>query len=129
MIIAGREDAQVVRCSDSSGIGWLRVSSSQGVSCDGSFANIIATFSTDNESFVSNTCVEGRDRTLEEIGEEASVDVWLLVVQVEFAAVCRLGREVVGEDFGLQTLGHIVLELDFGVELIGRGPRLGQGEA
>lgn len=129
MIVRGREDAQVVGCSDGSSISWLRIASSERISSDSSFANIVATFGSDNESLMANTRVEGSDGSFEQVGKEAGVDIRLLVMEIELSTVGLLGWKVVGEDLGLETLGEVVFELDFGIEGVGRRPCLGQGKA
>jgi hypothetical protein len=72
--------------------------------------------------------VHGGRGALEEVGEQAGVDVGLLVKQVELAAVGALGRQVVGQDLGLEALGQVVLQLELGVEAVGGRPCLGEGE-
>ena len=54
----------------------------------------------------------------EEIEEGAEVEVGLLIVEVHFSAVGLFGWEVVGEDFGFETLGELIFEFDFGVERV-----------
>jgi hypothetical protein len=57
------------------------------------------------------------------------VDVGLLVVQVELATVGLLGWEVVCQDLGFEAFGQVVFEFELGVEAVGCGPCLCQGEA
>lgn len=57
------------------------------------------------------------------------MEVGLLEVQVGLGAV-RLGLgHVVSDQLGLQALGELVVEFDLGVQDIGRGPSLGEGQA
>ena len=78
---------------------------------------------------MANTRVEGSDGSFEQVGKEAGVDIRLLVMEIELSTVGLLGWKVVGEDLGLETLGEVVFELDFGIEGVGRRPCLGQGKA
>lgn len=86
MVVAGGEDAQVVGRSNGSGVGWLRVSGSQSISCDSSLSNIVSTFGTNDETLVANGCIEGSNRSLEQIGEETGMERWLLVEEVDLCA-------------------------------------------
>jgi hypothetical protein len=73
--------------------------------------------------------IEGGGGALEDIGEQTGMDGWLLVEEVDLAAIGLLGGQVVGENLGLQTLGDGVVELELDIEAVGGGPGLGQGEA
>ena len=57
------------------------------------------------------------------------MEVGLLIVEVKLAAVGALRGQVVGEDLGFEAFGQVVFELELGVEAVGGGPCLGQGEA
>jgi len=73
---------------------------------------------------VSESQVEGCGGAFEEVGEQTGVDVWLLVVQVQLAAVGLLGWEVVCQDFSFEAFGEVVFEFELGVEAVGGGPCL-----
>lgn len=60
--------------------------------------------------------IESCGRALEDIGEETGVDVGLLVVEIELAAVGLVDREVVGQDFGFEAFCQVVFELELGVK-------------
>lgn len=128
MVVASSENAQVVSGSDSSGVGRLRVSSSQSVSRNGSLSNIVSTLSSNNETLMADSGIESGDGSFEQIGEETGVNGWLLVGEVELGAEGRFRREVVCKDFGLEAIGNSVLKLDLGVEDVGGSPCLGQGK-
>ena len=125
MIVARREDAQVVRCCDSRGVTSLAVASRETVFRDSSLLNIVAAFGANKEAFVAECQVDGRNGALEEFDEGAYVDVRLLVVKVELAAVGAFRRQVVGEDLGFEPFGEVVFELELSVEAVGGGPCLG----
>lgn len=72
--------------------------------------------------------IKGRDWTLEQIGEQAGVEVGLLVVEVEFTTIRGLRWVVVGENLGLQALCQVVFKFDLGVKGIGSSPDLRQGQ-
>lgn len=52
--------------------------------------------------------VENSGWALEDIGEETSVDVRLLVVQIQLAAVGLLRREIIGQDLGFEAFREVV---------------------
>ena len=62
--------------------------------------------------------VEGSGGALEQVGEQAGVDVRLLVEEVQLAAVGGLCGQVVCQYFGFEALGEVVFELEFGVEAV-----------
>ena len=118
MVVAGGEDAEIVACGNRSGVRRLRVTRGERVLGDSGLRDVVSTFSTDDESFVSDGHVECCGGAFEEVGEQSGVDVGLLVVQVQLAAIV-LGRgEVVGQDFGFETFGQVVFELELGVETV-----------
>ena len=125
MVIARGEDAQVVRRRNSCSIASLAVAGREAVFRHGCFLDIIPTFRADQESFVAEGQVNGRDRALEEVDEGADVDVGLLVVEVELSTVGALCWQVVGEDLSFEAFGQVVFELELGVEAVGGGPCLG----
>jgi hypothetical protein len=47
VVVAGRENGEIVSCGDGSGIAWLAVAGGESVLGDSSFANIVASLSTD----------------------------------------------------------------------------------
>jgi hypothetical protein len=59
---------------------------------------------------MADSDIEGRGWSLEKIREETGVDVGLLVVEVETAAIGLLSRKVVGEELSFQALGEVVFE-------------------
>jgi hypothetical protein len=125
VVIARGEDAQVVRRRNSRSIASLAVAGREAVFRHGCFLDIIPTFHADQESFVAEGQVNGRDRALEEVDEGADVDVGLLVVEVELSAVGALCWHVVGEDLSFEAFGQIVFELELGVKAVGGSPCLG----
>ena len=109
MVVACGEDAQIVGGLDRSCVRAGAVASCDSVLCDRGLIDIVATFCTNEETLVAERHVDGGDRAaLEEVDEGADVDVGLLVVQIELAAVRALGWHVVGEDLGLQALCEVV---------------------
>ena len=74
----------------------------------------------------SEVSVEGG--TLEKVDEGAAVEVGLSEVEVQFCAGVLGSREELGEDFGFQTVGDGVVELDFGIEGVQSRPCLSQGK-
>ena len=129
MVVTCGENAEVVARGDGGSVRWLRVSRGESVLGDCGFRDVVSTFSTDNEAFMSNSHVECCSGAFEEVGKQTGVDVGLLVVQVQLAAVVFGRGEVVGQDFGFETFGQVVFELEFGVEAVRGGPGLCQGQA
>ncbi len=115
VIVTGREHAEVVRRSHGRSIATLAVSRSEGVARDGRLANVVSTFCADEETLVAERQVHGRGWALEQVGEQARVDVGLLVEQVHFAAVGALRGEIVGQNLGFEAFGQVVFQLDLEV--------------
>lgn len=128
MVVASREDAQVVASSDGSSVLGNAVANGSGVLGDGGLLDVVATLSTDKETLVAENSVEVGGRAVEEVEEGTSVQVGLLEVEVQAGTLGLLGGEVLGEDLSLQTLGNVVVELELGVEGVGGSPSLGEGE-
>lgn len=125
MIVGCGEDREVVGRSHGGGVEGRSISGSKGVFGDSSLVDIVAALGADEKSFVADCCVEGGCGTLEQIGEEAGVDVGLFVIDVHASAISLLSREVVGKEFGLEAFGDVVFEFELGVERVGGGPGLG----
>lgn len=128
MVVAGGEEAQVVASGDGSGVLGNAVADSGGVLGDGSLLDIVATLSTDEEALVAEDSVEVGGGAAQQIKEGTSVQVGLLEEEVELGALGLLGRLVPGEHLSLEALGDVVVQLELGVEGVGGGPRLGEGE-
>ena len=123
MVVARGDDAQVIRGGNGGGVRWLAVSDCKSVFGNGGFANIVACFAANEEAFVADGSIEGCSRAL--VGaEEASVDVGLLVVEIELATVGLLDGKIVGQDFSLEALGQVVFEFELGVKGVGGCPCL-----
>lgn len=129
MVIACGEDAQVVRGRDRRRIAALAIPSRKSVLGNGGFSDIVATLRADEETLVAQCDIEGRGRAFKDVGEQAGVDVGLLVQDVKFAAVGGFCGEVVGQDFSFEAFGQVVFEFEFRVETVGGGPGLGEGES
>lgn len=129
VVVASGEDAQVVGGGDGGRVGSLAVAGGEGVFGDGGLSDIVAALSTDEETLVAEGDIEGGGRALEEVGEQAGVDVGLLVQQVELATIRLLRGQVVGQDLSLQTLGQVVLQLQLCVKAVGCRPCLREGQA
>ena len=127
MVVARREDAQVVGSCDGGSVASLAIAGREAVFRDGGFLYIVATFCADEKAFVTKSQVNVRYGPFEEINKGANVEIGLLVVEVELAAVGALRGHVVGEDLGFEAFRKVVFELELGVETVGGCPRLGQG--
>jgi len=129
MVITRGKDTQIIRRRHRRGIAPLTIPRREGVFGDGCFSDVVTTFRTDEEALVSQCDVEGCGGALEEVGEQAGVDVGLFVEEVEFAAVGGFGGEVGGQDLGFEALGQVVFEFELGVQAVGGGPGLSDGES
>jgi hypothetical protein len=129
VVVAGGEEGQVVAGSDSSGVLGNAVTDGSGVLGDGSLVDIVATLSTDEEALVAENGVEVGSGAVQQVEEGTGVQVGLLEVQVELGTLGLLSGLVLGQDLSLEALGDVVVQLELGVEGVGGGPSLGEGEA
>lgn len=129
MVVAGREQREVVAGSDGSRVLRKAVADSSRVLGDSSLLDIVATLSADQEALVAEDNVQVGSGTLEEVEEGTSVQVGLLEVQVQLSTLGLGAWQVLRQDLDLETLGNVVVQLEFGVEGVVGGPSLGQSEA
>jgi hypothetical protein len=129
VVVAGGEEGQVVAGGDGSGVLGNTVADGSGVLGDGGLVDVVATLSTDEEALVAENGIEVSGGAVQEVEEGAGVQVGLLEVEVELGTLGLLSGLVLGEDLSLEALGDVVVELELGVESVGGGPRLGEGEA
>ena len=107
----------------------MRVTNGSGILGKSSFLRVVASLRADQEAFVAENAVDVGYRALENVEESAGVEVRLLEVEVELGTEgLRLGGEVC-DSFGLQSVGDLVVQLDFRLEDVCGGPHLGQGQA
>lgn len=128
MVVASREDREVVAGGDDSRVLGKAVADGSGVLGDGSLLNIVATLSADQETLVAEDNIEVGSGSLQKIEESTSVEVGLLEVQVELGTLGLRSGQVLSEDLRLEALGDVVVELKFGVKSIGSGPGLSEGK-
>ena len=129
MVVAGSEEAQVVRGGDGSAVGGGSIADGGAVAGDGTLGDVIAGRGTGEEALVADNGIDVGGRALEEVEEGAAVEVGLLEVQVEFGAAGRRGGQEGEDTLSLEALGQAVVDLELGLEGVGRVPRLGEGEA
>ena len=125
MVVACGEDGQLVRRRNGRGIASLAVACREAVFRDSCLLDIVAAFSANKEAFVAESQVDSCDGAFEEVDKGSDMDVGLLVVEVELAAVGALRGHVVGEDLGFKAFGKVVFELELRVKAVGGGPCLG----
>lgn len=105
------------------------VANGSSVAGDGSFLDIVASFTADNKAVVANHSIDGRGRALEQIGEGANVERGLLEVEVELrSGGVGIGLEA-GKTFSLETFGDVTIELDLGIKDVCGGPSQGAGRS
>jgi len=136
----GRVDLLVVgRAEDVEGVGGGNggvvdgggVADGGGVLGNGSLLHIVPDLTTDKEALVAQDGIsDSADGAAGRVvGEDATVEVVLLEVEVGLLAlVAGVGVEV-GEELGLQARGDGVVQLDLGGQEVGRVPRLGDADA
>lgn len=128
VVVASRENAQVVASGDGSSVLGNAVANGSGVLGDSGLLDVVATLSTDKEALMAEDSVKVGGRAVKEVKEGTSVHVGLLELEVEFGTLGLLSGEVLGEDLGLKALGDVVVELELGVEGVRGGPSLGEGK-
>lgn len=129
VVVAGREQGEVVASGDGSRVLGKAVTNGSRVLSDSSLLHIVATLSTNQEALVTKDDVQVGSRSLEKVEEGTSVQVRLLEVQVQLSTLGLGAWQVLREDLGLETLGNVVVQLKLGVESISGGPSLGESKA
>lgn len=129
MVVAGGEDAQVVRGGDGGAVLGGEVADSGAVAGNGGLLNVVAGRGTGEETLVTDNGVDVGGGALEEVEEGSAVEGRLLEGKVELDALVLGGGQEREDALGLEALGERVGELHLGVEGVGRVPGLGQGKA
>ena len=129
VVVAGGEDTQVARGSDSGRVLGSDEADSSAVAGDGSLLDIVASLGTSEEALVADDGIDVGSGALEEVEESTAVEGGLLEGEVELGALVLGGGEEGEDALGLEALRNAVGELDLGVEVVGSVPDLGQGEA
>lgn len=105
MVVRSRENTQVAGSEDSGAPLRSSVSDGSGVTGDSRLLDIVASLSTDKETIVTEDGIDVGSWALEEVEESATVEVWLLEVQVNLGPL-GLGAWEEGTDgLSLETLG------------------------
>lgn len=128
VVVAGGEEGKVVGGGDCRGVLRQRVRDGSRVLGDGGLLHIVATLSTNQETFVAKNGIEVGRWALQQVEEGARVHVGLLEMQVQLGTLGLRGREVLRQNLSLEALGDVVVKLKLGVQGIGGVPRLGQSE-
>ena len=129
VVVAGREDAEVVGGSDGGVVHAVLVANGGRVPGDSGLLDVVTSFTTDDEALVANDSVYGGGRALEEVGESAEVERGLLEVEVELGTSGLGVRLEGGQSLGLEAFSDVVVELELGVEHVEGGPAEGTGDA
>ena len=129
VVVGGGEDAQVAGRGDGGRVVDGGVSNGGRVVGDGSLLDIVAGRGTSQEAVLTDDGVNVGSGTLEQVEEDAAVEVGLLEVQVELGALGLGGRQEGAEQLSLKALGDGVVDLDLGVESVDGVPGLGDGDA
>lgn len=129
VVVRGGKDAQVVSGGDGSAVLGSSVTDGGAVGSQGSLVDVVASRGTGKETLVADNGIDVGDGALEQIEESTAVETGLLEEQVELSTLAGGGRQEVEETLELEALGEGVVDLELGVEGIGRVPGLGQGEA
>lgn len=129
VVVGGGEDAQVAGRGDGGSVVGGGVPDGSRVVGDGGLLDVVASRGTGQEAVLANNGVDVGGGTLEQVEEDAAVEVGLLEVQVELGALGLGGGQEGAEQLSLQALGDGVVDLDLGVESVDGVPGLGNGHA
>lgn len=97
VVVAGSEDAQVVRGGDGGGVDGVEVADGGAVARDGRLVDVVGGRATGHEALVGDDGVDVGRGALEQVEKGAGMEVALLEVQVELSAPGVLSRQE-GED-------------------------------
>jgi hypothetical protein len=129
VVVAGREDTQVVSSGDGSGVGGGLEADGGAVAGDLSLLDVITSGSASEETLVADDGVDASGGALEEVEEGTAVEAGLLEVEVELGSTSLGGGEQTKDTLELEALGEVVGELNLGLERARGVPRLGEGQA
>lgn len=129
MMIRRRESLEIVVRLDGSGILRLGISHCSSILGQLPIHDIISNIPPKKESLMSSDSIGGECRSLEQVKESTSMERLLSIMQSDFGVPAGQTREESCPQLEFDTPGNLVVELDFGVEGIGRGPALGQGDS
>ena len=129
MVITRAKNTQVARRMDGRRVLWQTIPNRRSILGHRRLLHIISGLCSNQEPFMAENGIEVGGRALEQVEESAEMQIGLFVVDVKFASVGLFGGQVGGEDFGFEAFSELVFELGFGVETVGGGPGLRQGQA
>ena len=129
VVVAGREDAQVVSSGDGGAVAGGLVADGGAVARDLGLLDVVADRGTGEETLVADESVDRGRGALGEVEEGAAVEVGLLEVQVQLDSLALgVGKEA-KDTLSLEALGDVVGELELGLEGVGGVPGVGDGQA
>jgi len=129
MVIRGREGLEIVMSLDGSGVLRLGVSDCSSILCQLAIHDIISNVSSEEESLVGGDGISSEGRSLEQVEEGPRMERLLSIVQSDLGILIRQAGQERRAKLQLDAPGNLIVELDLGVERIGGGPALGQGDA
>lgn len=91
--------------------------------------NIISNIPAQEEPLMGRNSIGREGRPLEQIEEGTSMESLLSVMQADFGVLIGHARQKGCAKLEFDAPGNLIVELDFGVEGVGGGPALGQGDA
>jgi len=128
VVVRSSKVRKVVGGMDSNGVDGSGISEGGIVAGDLAIENVIGDLTTGDETLVANNGVDG-EVGLENVQRSNSVDVRLLVGSIDLGGLLVDGRKKRSQDFQLQALGKVVLELNLSVQVVGGSPSLSEGDA
>lgn len=128
-MIRRRESLEVVVRLDRSGILRLGISHRSSILGQLPVHNIISNIPTKKESLMRSNSIRRERRSLEQIEESTRMERLLSIMQADFGVLARHAGEESCSQFKFDTPSDLIVELDFGVEGVGRGPTLSQGDS
>lgn len=128
VVVGSGENGQRVGGQDGGGVDGGGVTNGSGVLGHLGVRDVVANLGTGNETIVAKSGIGGDGGALEEIKESSSLERGLLEEERELSVLgTGRGDERSGE-LTLKTLSKSLVDLNLGVENVGGGPALGDGD-
>lgn len=126
--VGGGENREGVGGQDGGGVDGGGVTNSSRVLGDLGVRDVVSDLGTGNEAVVAKSGVGGDGGALQEIEESSSLERGLLEEERELGVLSTGRGDKRGGELTLKTLGKSLIDLNLGVEDVGGGPSLGDGD-
>lgn len=128
VVVRSGEHRQVGGGGGSHVVKRVSVTDTDRVLVDGGVVDVVTQFGTGGETVVSHSQVSGGNWALQQVEEQTSIDLILLVEKVQFSVSGAIGDHR-GHQFSLKSGSQQLRQLNLGVQGIGIVPRLSQSQA